>query len=77
MVILEKALAKTKGSYEKLNVGDPSSIFKKVTYAPSGTVVFDERTDGDKIWSLITHQTEKKQPLCATTKVGIDEKLGL
>lgn len=57
MVILEKALAKTKGSYEKLNVGDPSSIFKKVTYAPSGTIVFDERNDSEKIWSLLTQQT--------------------
>lgn len=56
MVILEKALAKTKGSYEKLNVGDPSSIFKEVTYAPSGTIVFDERKDSDKIWNLISQQ---------------------
>ena len=58
-------------------MGDPSSIFKKVTYAPSGTIVFDERKDSDKIWTLITQQTDKKQPLCATTKVGIDEKVGL
>lgn len=44
-MILEKAWAKSKGSYAAINIGTPCDAFKAITYAPAEIKIIKNESD--------------------------------
>ena len=65
MLILEKAWAKAHGSYANIVAGNPTEVFKAVTYAPAEmSFVKDSEEDREKLWRSILEQAVKDHPCC-------------
>lgn len=72
MPLLEKAMAKSYGSYEKLisKLDTPCKTFEDITYAPAElikTPTSKEKERQDELWLQLVDHLNQKRAICALT----------
>lgn len=71
-MLLEKAWAKTHGSYERIEGGDTQLTLRDLTGAPGDTYDFkDEEVDLPKLWEELKHADESNYIICCSID-GLD-----